>query len=181
VRFHIDAELAGRRFDTVMLDIGFGDPELFAPTLLSPPPLLAFADIETPQIPVVPLEQHVAEKVHAYTRQYRGGGSTRIKDLVDLVLLLEHETFTAGRLRHALDATFEVRGTHDLPDAFPRPPNTWRTPFARLAGEVGVAPDLDAAHGRVAAFLNPVLSGQVIEAAWDNHAEVWNVRPVNAN
>jgi hypothetical protein len=68
VRFHIDAELAGRRFDSVILDVGFGDAEMFAPVLLKPPPLLAFADITSPEIPVLPVELHVAEKVHAYTR-----------------------------------------------------------------------------------------------------------------
>ncbi|MBI2403732.1 MAG: hypothetical protein HYV20_13555 [Gemmatimonadetes bacterium] len=36
---------------------------------------------------MIPLARHVAEKVHAYARTYgEGRASTRVKDLVDLVL-----------------------------------------------------------------------------------------------
>jgi len=177
VRFHVDAELAGRRFDSVTLDVGFGDPELFAPTMLTPPPLLAFAGIETPDIPVLPVEQHVAEKVHAYTRRYKRGASTRVKDLVDLLLFLENETVAATRLRQSLEATFASRASHDLPSAFPLPPPGWRTPYSRLAMEVRVDPDVDSAHQRVAAFLDPVLRSEVLTGSWDNQSQVWTLDP----
>ncbi len=173
VRFHIDAELAGRRFDSVILDIGFGDAELFEPARLTPPPLLAFADIRPPEIPVLPVELHVAEKVHAYTRLYQTGPSTRVKDLIDLVLLLETEPFVASRLREALEGTFSVRGTHELPNSFPAPPERWRRPYNQLATDVGLDRDLDAAHHRAALFLDPVLTGEVTDGTWDPSAETW--------
>lgn len=122
--------------------------------------LLAFADIEAPELPVVALEQHVAEKVHAYTGTYGAGGheSTRIKDLVDLVLVGDLAQLDAKRLRRALESTFEKRARQPLPDALPAPPRTWARPYAELAHEVGLAPDLDDGHAEAAAFLDPILA-----------------------
>ncbi len=84
VRFHVTAELAGAVFDECTIDVGLGgsgewDMEHVTSNLLG------FADVEPVIIPVIPVEVHVAEKVHAYTRLYGRGqrSSTRAKDLVD--------------------------------------------------------------------------------------------------
>jgi Mn-dependent DtxR family transcriptional regulator len=57
----------------------------------------------------VSLEQHVPEKLHAYTGTFGHDEreSTRVKDLVDLVLISESAEIDAKRLRHALATTFE--------------------------------------------------------------------------
>lgn len=68
VRYHITAELAGRPFEEVVVDVGFGDPAVPDPDVLRGPDLLAFADIPPAAVPALPLEQHVAEKLHAYSR-----------------------------------------------------------------------------------------------------------------
>lgn len=81
VRFHVMAELAGRKFDEVTVDIGFGDPLDPAPDTVPGITFLSFAGIEQLEIPTVALEQHIAEKVHAYTRSYGSGSTTRVKDL----------------------------------------------------------------------------------------------------
>ena len=49
--------------------------------------MLAFTDIEPIEVPMLPLEQHVAVKVHAYTRTYHGQPSSRVKELVSFVLV----------------------------------------------------------------------------------------------
>src|SRR5260370_34743843 len=100
VRYRVDASLAGRRFEYVVVDIGFGDPLTRKPDLLSGTGLLEFADVQSPQIPAIPLTQHVAEKVHAYTRSYGldGRPSTRVKDLGDLVLICTYHRLQAGEL-----------------------------------------------------------------------------------
>jgi predicted nucleotidyltransferase component of viral defense system len=64
VRFHVACELAGRAFDNVRLDIAFNPRPASETELLLGPDLLAFADIPPVQVPVVPLDQHVAEKLH---------------------------------------------------------------------------------------------------------------------
>ena len=68
VRYRVRAELAGRPFETVTLDVGFSPPGAFTPDTLTTSDLLTFAGIEPLAVPVLPIAQHVAEKVHAYTR-----------------------------------------------------------------------------------------------------------------
>lgn len=122
VRYHVSAYLAGRRFEELLVDVGFGDPLAVEPERLRGPDLLGFAEIEATAVPTLPLEPHVAEKVHAYTRGYAGGHpSTRTKDLLNLVLIPSLFPFDAGRLRSALRATSDARGTHPLPTALPPP------------------------------------------------------------
>lgn len=109
VRYRARAELGGRRFEEVMVDIGFSDPLKWKPEPIRGPDLLAFADIETVKVPVLSLEQHIAEKVHAYTRTYgQGHKSSRAKDLVDLVLMKQLMVLDAARLRTAL--VWSLRG-----------------------------------------------------------------------
>jgi predicted nucleotidyltransferase component of viral defense system len=79
VRYRIAAELAGRRFEDVVIDIGFGDPLAQPPDVVQGPALLDFAGIAPIAIPVVSLDQHIAEKIHAYTRTCSGGrASSRV-------------------------------------------------------------------------------------------------------
>jgi hypothetical protein len=72
-RFRASASLAGRLFETFLLDVGFrGEEEVTADTLTTEA-LLAFAEIPPVEVLAVPLELQVAEKLHAYTRTYEGG------------------------------------------------------------------------------------------------------------
>lgn len=87
-------------------------------------------------MPCYPINQQVAEKAHAYTRPHVTGEGTRVKDLVDLLLLAGLETATVNGLRQALDITFAMRTTHPLPRQLPPPPANWRLPFRRLSREV---------------------------------------------
>jgi Nucleotidyl transferase AbiEii toxin, Type IV TA system len=143
VRYHVDCQLAGRLFEAVTLDVGFGDPIEAGPERLHGPDLLLFAGIAPAEVPAIPLSQHVAEKVHAYARVYRAEGlqSTRVKDLVDLVLIARSAGLDAAELRRALERTFEVRGTSALPVELPPPPAAWRVAYSRLAGNSGLTPD----------------------------------------
>jgi hypothetical protein len=175
VRYHIVAGLAGRVFDQAIVDVGFGNPLASPPDPLRGPDLLTFADIAPIVVPALPLEQHVAEKVHAYTRTYASRrSSTRVKDLVDLVLIRSYTTLQAGRLRRALQVTFDSRGSHTLPATLPPPPTEWTASYRAMATAVGLDPDLSAGHLLAAAFLDPVLGGAVPDGAhWDVAQENW--------
>lgn len=164
VRCRVRAELAGRVFENIVVDIGFSDPLGWAPERVLGSDLLAFAGIEPVEVPVIPLEQQVAEKVHAYTRSYRGQPSSRARDLVDLVLIKKLASLDGERLRAALRGTFEGRGGHALPGTFPPPPAGWSVAYRKLAEEVGLDPDLSAGHREAAALLDPVLDSLVRSA-----------------
>jgi hypothetical protein len=174
VRYHVTAELAGRTFEDVTLDVGFGDPFVADPELVRGPDLLNFADIPPAEVPALPIEQHVAEKVHAYTRMYGGQPSTRVKDLVDLVMISSIFTFEAGRLRRALTATFAARATHDLPEEIPSPPTDWRVAYRKIAAEMNLDPDVLVGFQQAKDFLDPVLAGAIWDGArWDPTQRTW--------
>ncbi len=173
VRHRVRAELAGRPFEEVLVDVAFADPLGWEPERLRGTDLLAFAGIPPIEVPVLPLEQHVAEKVHAYTRVYAGGfPSSRSKDLVDLVLVATFAAFDAARLREALHTIFESRGLHRLPASLPPPPADWRVPYRRLAAEVGAPGDLEDGHAAASALLDPILAGRS-HGRWDPAAASW--------
>jgi hypothetical protein len=176
VRYRLRAELAGRTFDTVVVDVGFGPPSGSGPDMVPGPDLLRFAGIEPVTVPIQPLEQHVAEKVHAYTRRYGTSArpSTRVKDLVDLALIASSTALFASQLKQALEETFATRGTHNLPTTFPAPPPDWVTPYRRLAQELDLDPDVIAGHALVERFLDPVLAGTLTgQANWNPQAVRW--------
>jgi hypothetical protein len=176
VRFHIRCELAGRPFDDMTVDVGFRDALLGHAEVLRGPDLLDFADIPPVDVPAIPIVQHVAEKLHAYTRRYgrRGVTSTRVKDLVDLVLIAESIVIPAGPLALAIRAVFAARATHSLPSSLPRPPTEWRTPYRKMADEVGTESDIDAAFLVAASLLNHVLHEQVATGTWDPASRSWD-------
>ncbi len=166
VRYHVAAALDGRPFEDVIVDIGFADPIATAPETLRGPDLLRFAEIEPIAVPAVPIAQHVAEKMHAYTRMYASDRrSSRVKDLIDLVLIRSAIAFEAGRLYEALHATFAQRGTHPLPAALPPPPADWGPAYRRLAREVGLDPDVRSGFALAATFLDPLLAGTLPDRA----------------
>ncbi len=146
LRCAVEARLAGRTFARFHLDLGLGDTITTRPEWIQLHSLLEFAGIPAPRIALYPVEQQFAEKVHAYTFPWRDRENTRVKDLADLVLLITSGLLDAMRVRTALHATFETRGTHALPDALPSPPPGWAAAYAALAQEYALpAATLDAA------------------------------------
>lgn len=140
VRYHVHAELAGRTFQDVIVDSGFdaraADARAEKSEVIATPDLLGFAGIAPISVPALTLDYHVAEKLHAYTRGYGETGvieSTRVKDLIDLVLIAALASFAAERVRAALDGVFSYRGLQALPMAVPPPPTGWQRPYVVLA------------------------------------------------
>ncbi len=173
VRFHTQALLDGRPFEMFHVDVGVGDPVVAPPEKLTAPALLDFADIQPITFPCYPVEQQVAEKVHAYTRPRAGPASSRVKDLVDILLIAETEKIRGPVLLEACLATFGFCGTHPLPESLPDPPATWAPPFRKLAREVGlVHSDLPRAAQAAQRLLNPILLGQACEQ-WDPITWAW--------
>jgi hypothetical protein len=174
-RYRVQARLAGRRFENVVLDIGFGNPLPTEPDRLYTPGLLSFAGFEPIVVPALPLEQHVAEKVHAYTRSYRSDqSSSRVKDLIDLILIRSVASFEANRLRRAIVDTFANRGLHNLPLSLPPPPPAWALAYPKMARAVDLDTDMATGHKQAAEFLDPILSGQVRDSRrWNQLLGAW--------
>ena len=113
---------------------------------------LGFAGITRIVVPALSAEQHWAEKLHAYTRPREGRTNTRVKDLIDLVLLIDRETLEGDRVLGAVQSTFDRRRTHDIPRELAAPPAEWARSFAVLAKECELAHTPTTAHARVIQF-----------------------------
>jgi hypothetical protein len=179
IRYHVSAELAGRIFDEFVLDVGFDPPADLEPDRLQGPDLLAFAGIDAVVVSALPLEEAVAEKIHAYTRSYgdRKLASTRVKDLVDIVLIASEASLDAQRLREALAATFNRRATHPLPRHLPDPAADWRVPYGRMCRDIGLDPDLRAGHALATRLVDPVLAGTIDRGTWNPAEASWRPDP----
>lgn len=143
-RFPVEARLDGRTFVRFHLDVGAGDVVLEPHDTTHSHDWLAFAGIPGAEFPTISREQHLAEKLHAYTLQ-RETPNSRVRDLVDMLLLIDSGKMNRARVKQALAATFKRRNTHPLPASLARPPAAWKTPYRALAATCGLQEDLAAA------------------------------------
>jgi predicted nucleotidyltransferase component of viral defense system len=177
VRFHADAYVGGRLFEPLLIDVGIGDKSFSQVDELTAPDLLDFAEIEPAHVRAISLEQHIAEKLHAYSRRHADDQpSSRVKDLIDIILMSELADYDFDRLREAVLSVFETRATHELPASLPAPPREWARSYRALADEVGLDPDPLAGHHLAAAFLDPVVADALGLARWDAQAVQWQHR-----
>jgi hypothetical protein len=133
-RYPVEARLDGRTFVKFHVDVGIGDVILEPFEILTTRGWLAFAEIPSPSITMIAGEQQFAEKIHAYTVP-RSTPNSRVRDLVDLHLLIASSSLDASRCTEALRRTFERRNTHELPKELAPPPADWDRPFRALAEE----------------------------------------------
>lgn len=172
-RFHVNALLDGRSFTSFPVDVGVGDPLLGSVEMLEPTDLMDFAELEKVKIPVYPVEQQIAEKIHAYTKEYASGSSSRVKDMIDILLLAGMREISGQDLYEVLKTIFEFRGTHPLPEAVPYPPDSWEEPFRSMAKETNLGyQSLVNAYTALQTFLDPVLSGRD-GRTWDPNRWTW--------
>jgi hypothetical protein len=125
--------------------------------------------------PTLAVEQHLAERLHAYSRTYAGGQpSSRVKDLVDIVVIARTTTVDGDRLRQAVAAIFERRDTHEPPPALASPPRDWPRPWATLVEHLPADADLASGFSVAAAFWDPMLAGAADLVRWDPELLVWS-------
>lgn len=174
LRFEVECFLGGRAFERFSLDVGTGDLLVGAVEHLAAPPLLDFAGIEPVSIPSYPVPQQIAEKVHALTRPYATGGSSRVKDAVDILLLAGQSHLRREDLFRALVVTFDVRNTHPLPVRFPDLPKDWQRSLREEAEKTGLGEiTLEEADQRLKAFLDPVLDRRLWRSTWNPARWEW--------
>ena len=158
VRYELESSLAGRPFEPVQVDVSISVPDPWDARAGRRPGLLRALGLEPIDVLLVPLERQVAEKLHAFTRSYKGGGTTRGRDLVDLMLVLQHDRVDAAALQDAIRRVFGRRATHAVPDRLPSPPRDLALSFRREAERVGIVSNLDDVHQLLGAWLDPVFA-----------------------
>ena len=131
-RYPVESRLDGRTFVKFHLDVGIGDVILEPVEMMVTRDWLGFAEIPSPSVAMIAREQQFAEKVHAFTVP-RLSPNSRVRDLVDMYLLITSGSLNAAACTEALRRTFERRGTHEVPKELALPPADWDRPFQALA------------------------------------------------
>jgi hypothetical protein len=134
-RYPVVASLAGRRFTQFHLDVGIGDASIQPTEILEVRDWLGFAGVAPVPCIAICKEQQFAEKLHTYTLNREHGLNSRVKDLVDLALLVTRETMNQQKTEQAIRTTFDLRQTHAIPESLAAPPNSWEIPFRTMAEE----------------------------------------------
>ena len=106
-RVLITGEIAKARCKT-KIDIGFGDAVTPGPVCSVFPVLIA--DLPAPRLRTYPVYTVIAEKLHAIV--LLGMTNSRLKDYLDLWVLLDREALNANMLARAIAATFVRREMH---------------------------------------------------------------------
>lgn len=174
LRFPVSARLDGRTFENLQFDVNVlvDDPRPAEPLTLRN--LLAFAGIEDAVVPVVTIEQHLAEKLHAYTRSYAEGENSRVKDLFDMLVIAERLPVpSAQQMKGAVEQTFSIRTTL-VPEALHPPPSSWEGSWKEFYRDHHLSwPTLDEAYEGLNRFWLPILNGR-IDGVWNASKWAWH-------
>ena len=140
-KFTVASFLGGKVFASLRLDVAARSEEIAGAvgTIEVHPPILA-ERLSSTAMPAVDVTQHAAEKFHAMARTYAGGRpSSRVKDLVDVVLLAEAGLLPHPDLTGRLQTVWQVRDGVPPPAQLPAFPASWPGDYAAMAAEL----DLD--------------------------------------
>jgi hypothetical protein len=151
-RYPVEAVLGGRTFARFHLDIGIGDIVIEPVEIFRSRDWLSFAQIPAASVSVISSEQQFAEKLHAYTLPRPQNQNSRVRDLVDMVLLAGNDRLLLLKTKEAISGTFKRRGTHPIPLEIPAPPKSWEKPFIALAAECELQLTLDEAFNTIKNF-----------------------------
>ena len=158
-RFPVRSTLGGRLFVSFHADVAVGDVLLMPLAMIMGEDWLGFAGIEPTPLTTTSLEQQFSEKIHAYTMPRAGTrDNSRVKDLVDLLLLVDNPALVLEDAASAVVATFRHRGTHAIPKLLPDPPDSWRKPYAGMAATCHITIDINAAVVHISDYYRSVIA-----------------------
>jgi Nucleotidyl transferase AbiEii toxin, Type IV TA system len=162
--------------DTIVVDVVVGPPPVGSPEVAEPANRLHLRrPLVTFPYRLYPVADQVADKVCAtMDTQYPGGKrSSRVKDLVDLILIACTQAVDLDELRAAIAAKrdFSRIGPFEHFDV----PAEWARTYPATAKGVPAAEPFSAqaAANLVASFIDPALGKRTDRAAWDPQALAW--------
>ncbi|MGI8408014.1 MAG: nucleotidyl transferase AbiEii/AbiGii toxin family protein [Actinomycetota bacterium] len=134
-RSTVAASLAGKQFGTLRLDVSPRAHELYATEHVQLPNSLDFAGITTPIVELIDVHRHAAEKFHAMLRDYGDRENSRVRDLVDLVILIEQELLDSARVAGSARDVWTERDGSEPPVSLPALPESWPSRYEKLAAD----------------------------------------------
>lgn len=177
-RIRIDAYCGPRRCETFGVDLVTGSLMTTEPEAVRSTLPLEVPGVPGPTVRAYPVVDHIADKLAATEATYADGSrSSRVRDLVDLIVFARTQTVDGEDLHTAIAAERLRRG---LPrtDRFATP-DGWAKSYPAVAAMTthceGLR-DLQNATRFVAAFLEPAMTGSVSAHRWTPSEERWSRR-----
>jgi hypothetical protein len=155
-RYPVTSLIDGKIFVRFLLDIG-ADFLLDKTETIQGAKWLDFCGIPSPTIPMISIEQQFAEKLHSYTLPRAGKVNSRVKDLVDMILLLNMRSLDLTEISRTIHKVFEKRATHYPPQILKTPPDEWQNQFLNMATECGFSLTMQAGFQKIALFYNSMM------------------------
>ena len=134
-RLMVSASLADRSFGKIQLDVSPRTHELSATDRVVVQNSLEFAGVPSTTAEIIDVDRHAAEKFHGMIRDFGDRDNSRVRDLVDLVILIEHELLHTHELRVHINSVWSERNNETPPSVLPALPETWPARYERLASE----------------------------------------------
>jgi len=160
-RYPVRALVDDRLFVSFHVDAAVGDyvPEEFEAAVENK--FLAFAGIKSSLFHIIPREVQFAEKLHAYTMP-RSVPNSRVRDLVDMVLLIREGKLALRKTGAALKAVFGRRKSHEIPDVLEPAPVGWKKSFADMAQDCDLKIDIKTGFNILNRFYSKIVQVEQI-------------------
>lgn len=173
-----DVFLGAKRVQTVSIDLVADEIDCGKPDRISPADRIELAGIESYDYPVYPAERAVADKACGIVERHSGRPSSRVKDLVDIVVYARNVAFGFDTLSAALKTEFSVRKLASS-RTFSTPPewgDAQALQYRRLAEQTGTPNhfhDIRNAETLAKKLIEPCLSDRTDLSVWSTKTLTW--------
>ncbi len=174
LRLRFAACVGNEEKDPVLIDLSLDCSTTLPPEKVSPANRIEIAGVEGVDYLMYPLPDQLADKLCAIMELQRGGyPSSRMKDLVDVVIYTAHEKFSKRQLQHAVKSECAKRSM-DVPARFAAPEH-WRGSFSAFSkGKlVDDLASFDAASDVASRFFDEVLIPDDEDMIWNPKVMAW--------
>jgi hypothetical protein len=161
-----------KQLEHVKIDLVTGSLMTADPEQLPAPALVQVRGIAAPTYRLYPAVDHLADKLCATETTYAGRPSSRVRDLVDIVVLARTQTVMLSALRTAVTGERLKRGLPHRSEF--RAPVEWASLYPKAASATRWSADLDfaGAVGLAGRLLDPAFVDGA-EARWDPSSGAW--------
>ena len=179
----VEAYLGATMFGNFTIDLSTDLGHVGAVDRIRPAHVIDIDDIsQPPVIQLCAMSDQIADKVCAMYCTYgiQQQPSSRYRDLVDLVLIIQSSAIDANETRAALTRQARVRGL-TLPPAIRSPAPSWTNAYRRQASHtprlLQELHDLDAALTFTGRCLDPLLAETRTSGVWHPATASWTAEP----
>ncbi|WP_230981207.1 nucleotidyl transferase AbiEii/AbiGii toxin family protein [Mycobacterium malmoense] len=122
-RVSVSTYMADKPFGRIRLDISPRAYELDMTEKVTLPNSLDFAGIPIREFEIIDVNRHAAEKFHAMLRDFGNRENSRVRDLIDLVILADHDLLTVATVADTVKRVWAERDGSAPPNALPPLPS----------------------------------------------------------